>query len=55
MNRHAILDADWGAKVIAVLAGHLKEVETAAFKPEGTRVVTASYDGTAKIWDIPKP
>jgi WD40 repeat protein len=26
-------------------------VYSAAFSPDGTRVVTASFDGTARIWD----
>jgi WD40 repeat protein len=26
-------------------------VSSAAFSPDGTRIVTASYDGTARIWD----
>ena len=26
---------------------------SAAFSPDGTRVVTASWDQTARIWDIP--
>jgi hypothetical protein len=27
-------------------------VETAAFSPDGTRIVTASQDTTARIWDV---
>jgi WD40 repeat protein len=27
-------------------------VVSAAFSPDGTRVVTASYDKTARIWDV---
>ena len=26
-------------------------MESAAFSPEGGRVVTASWDGTARLWD----
>ena len=29
---------------------HLKDVYTAAFRPDDTRVVTASADGTARVW-----
>jgi WD40 repeat protein len=25
---------------------------SAAFSPDGTRVVTASYDHTARVWDV---
>jgi len=33
------------------LVGHTDEVRSAAFSPDGKRVVTASLDGTAKVWD----
>jgi WD40 repeat protein/TPR repeat protein len=36
---------------LAVLSGHRAEVRSAAFSPDGTRIVTASYDKTARIWD----
>ena len=45
-----IWDADSGAK-LEVLRGHLGSVRSAAFSPDGERVVTASSDGTAAIWD----
>ncbi len=32
-------------------AGHTDTVTSAAFSPDGTRVVTASSDGTARVWD----
>ena len=35
----------------AVLEGHSGIVRSAAFNPEGTRIVTASDDGTARLWD----
>jgi eukaryotic-like serine/threonine-protein kinase len=40
--------ADWG---LAVLAGHGDWVWRAAYSPDGTRIVTASVDKTARIWD----
>jgi len=36
----------------ATLTGHQESVQSAAFSPDGTRVVTASNDKTAKVWDI---
>jgi WD40 repeat protein len=36
---------------IAVLEGHTDEVVSAAFSPDGIRLVTASTDGAARIWD----
>jgi WD40 repeat protein len=35
----------------AVLKGHVAGIESAAFSPNGKRVVTASYDNTARLWD----
>ena len=34
-----------------VLKAHDQSVSSAAFSPDGTRVVTASWDNTARIWD----
>ena len=36
---------------VAVLSGHGGLVYTAAYSPDGTRIVTASSDKTARIWD----
>ena len=36
---------------IAVLRGHDELVYSAAFSPDGSRIVTASFDKTARIWD----
>ena len=35
-----------------MLKGHEDEVNSAAFSPDGTRVVTASRDKTARVWDV---
>ena len=36
---------------IMMLAGHSDQVRTAVFSPDGRRIVTASFDHTARIWD----
>jgi eukaryotic-like serine/threonine-protein kinase len=36
---------------LAVLSGHGDRVFSAAFSPDGTRIVTASYDKTARVWE----
>ena len=33
------------------LVGHTGEVWSAAFSPDGKRIVTGSWDRTAKVWD----
>src|SRR6266699_2124247 len=38
------------SKQIAVLEGHTDSVGTAAFSGDDQRVVTASWDNTARIW-----
>ena len=35
-----------------MLHGHSDSVVSAAFSPDGTRIVTASWDKTARIWDV---
>ena len=37
---------------LAVLRGHEDGVQSAAFSPDGARIVTASWDKTARIWDV---
>ena len=36
---------------IATLAGHTAGVTAVAFSPDGTRILTGSGDGTARLWD----
>ncbi|NUX52169.1 TIR domain-containing protein [Paraburkholderia sp. JPY418] len=36
---------------IALLGGHQDAVDSAVFSPDGKRVVTASWDGAARVWD----
>jgi WD40 repeat protein/tRNA A-37 threonylcarbamoyl transferase component Bud32 len=51
-TRHAarVFDADTG-KERAVLRGHRRRVVGAEFSPDGTKIVTASWDRTARVWD----
>jgi hypothetical protein len=37
---------------IAVLQGHRKLIYQGAFSPNGTRIVTASVDATARLWTV---
>jgi serine/threonine protein kinase len=39
----------------AILAGHNGYVYSAQFSPDGTRIVTASADKTARVWDVLPP
>ncbi|MBV9123333.1 MAG: protein kinase, partial [Planctomycetes bacterium] len=50
-NRVAVLaDAETG-KQMAVLRGHDAEITSACFTSDGQQVLTASLDGTARLWD----
>lgn len=37
----------------AVVVGHERRINTLRFDRSGTRIVTASDDGTAKVWNVP--
>jgi len=37
--------------LVMVLSGHSAELRSAAFSPDGTRIVTASRDKSARIWE----
>jgi len=39
------------SKIRAVLKGHAGAVNVASFSPDGRRIVTASCDNTARVWD----
>jgi WD40 repeat protein len=36
---------------VMVLRGHTNMVTSAVFSPDGTRILTASWDSTARLWD----
>ncbi|MHC4244903.1 MAG: WD40 repeat domain-containing protein [Planctomycetota bacterium] len=35
--------------------GHTDWVLSVAFSPDGARVLTGNYDGTARIWELLQP
>ena len=37
--------------LVMVLSGHSAQLRSAAFSPDGTRIVTASHDKSARIWE----
>jgi WD40 repeat protein len=39
-------------ELVRVLRGHTQSLQRAAFSRDGTRLVTASLDGSARIWDV---
>ncbi len=47
----ALRDAVRASRVRALLKGHTAEVVSAHFDASGRRVVTAGWDGTARVWD----
>ncbi|MBL8973948.1 MAG: hypothetical protein JNK56_25375 [Myxococcales bacterium] len=46
-----VWDADTGA-LRAVLTGHHARVSAVDFSRDGATLATASWDGTARLWDV---
>ncbi|MBX7257293.1 MAG: protein kinase [Candidatus Hydrogenedentes bacterium] len=49
-NPVELLDSDGNPE--CTLSGHTQIVKMVTFSPDSKRVITASYDSTARIWDI---
>ncbi len=47
-----IVDVETG-KGAQVCRGHSRMVRGVTFSPDGTKIVTTSFDGTAKVWAVP--
>ena len=47
----SIYDASNGALIVSLRGDHLNRVRSVALNTDGTRLVTASFDNTAQIWD----
>ncbi|TIW51873.1 MAG: hypothetical protein E5V56_13905, partial [Mesorhizobium sp.] len=46
----AVWDISSGAETV-VLKGHEEALERAEFSPDGSRILTAARDGTARLWE----
>ena len=46
-----IIDAR-GGRVLRLIRGHAGMVSDVAFSPDGRVIVTGSYDGTARTWEV---
>jgi len=44
-------DHQTGQKV-SIVEGHLGQIQSVAFTPDGSRLLTASWDRTARLWDV---
>ncbi|MDT8303616.1 MAG: serine/threonine-protein kinase [Sedimentisphaerales bacterium] len=49
-----VIDVNTGY-VVQVYEGHSRMIRDVVFSPDGTRIVTTSFDGTAKVWLVSPP
>lgn len=40
-----------GRAIVEEVGGHERSIKSASFSPDASRIVTASRDGTARLWD----
>ncbi|MEU6745168.1 NB-ARC domain-containing protein [Spirillospora sp. NPDC046719] len=50
LNASALIPADHPLELI--ITGHAGSVSSVAFSPDGTRALTGSSDGTARLWEV---
>ncbi|NVM28459.1 MAG: hypothetical protein HWN65_06425 [Candidatus Helarchaeota archaeon] len=42
----------WAVKPIRIITGHGPSILSCAFSPDGTQALSASYNGTLRLWDV---
>jgi WD40 repeat protein len=52
-NHMRVWDVQTG-NLEVILKGHSGWVRGCAFSPDGQRIVSASWDGTLRLWNVPK-
>lgn len=50
-GKGALWDLSDGARLVATIEGHTKEVSRCAWSPDGTIIATASSDAPIRLWD----
>ncbi|CUA68588.1 Lissencephaly-1 homolog [Drosophila pseudoobscura pseudoobscura] [Rhizoctonia solani] len=51
-NTVELWDVEQGIAVSEPLKGHTSEVQSVQFSPDGSQLVSASWDNTIRIWDV---